>query len=137
MKPVSARLPVSSISRSSPIRSSISAHSAAVRWSFQRIAGRSTRSASSRQTSPCIWPERPSQTSPNGNLSSTASAARHQSSGSCSAQPGCGVESGYGSSSVASTSPSGEIATALTPVVPTSSPTSVATYAPRAAYTSS
>ena len=43
VKPVSARFPVSSISRSSPIRRSISAHSAPVRWSFQRIAGRSTR----------------------------------------------------------------------------------------------
>ena len=43
VKPVSARLPVSSISRSRPTRSSISAHSAAVRWSFQRIAGRSAR----------------------------------------------------------------------------------------------
>ena len=41
MKPGSARLPVSSIRRSRPTRSSISAHSAAVRWSFQRIAGRS------------------------------------------------------------------------------------------------
>ena len=40
MNPVSARLPVSAISRSRPIRSSISAHSAPVRWSFQRIAGR-------------------------------------------------------------------------------------------------
>ena len=36
---MSARLPVSSISRSSPTRASISAHSAPVRWSFQRIAG--------------------------------------------------------------------------------------------------
>ena len=44
--------------------------------------------------------------------------------GSCSAQPGCGIESGYSSSARASTSPSGEIATALTPVVPTSRPTS-------------
>ena len=51
--------------------------------------------------------------------------ARTQSSGSCSAQPGCGVESGYPSSADASTSPSGVIAIALTPVVPTSRPTSV------------
>ena len=59
MKPVSARLPVRAISRSSPMRSSISAHSAPVRWSFQRIAGRSTRSAASRATRPCICPESP------------------------------------------------------------------------------
>ena len=43
VKPVSARLPVSWIRRSSPTRSSISAHSAAVRWSFQSSAGRTTR----------------------------------------------------------------------------------------------
>ena len=59
MKPVSARLPVSETSRSNPTAASISAHSAAVRWSFQRIAGRSTRSAASSATSPCIWPEKP------------------------------------------------------------------------------
>ena len=59
MKPVSARLPVRAISSASPIRSSISAHSAAVRWSFQRIAGRSTASAESSATSPCICPESP------------------------------------------------------------------------------
>ena len=64
MKPVSARLPVSAISRSSPTRSSISAHSAPVRWSFQRIAGRRTRSSASSTTSPCICPERP--TGPSG-----------------------------------------------------------------------
>src|SRR5215203_2792710 len=51
VKPVSARLPVSAISRSRPIRSSISAHSAAVRWSFQRIAGRSGRPSSPRTRS--------------------------------------------------------------------------------------
>ena len=44
MKPASARLPVSSIRRSRPTRASISAHSSPVRPSFQRIAGRSTRS---------------------------------------------------------------------------------------------
>ena len=42
MKPGSARLPVLAIRLSRPSRSSISAHSAPVRWSFQRIAGRST-----------------------------------------------------------------------------------------------
>ena len=92
MKPGSARLPVSASSRSSPSAASISAHSAPVRWSFQRIAGRSTRSPSSSTTSPCICPESP--IGPAGIRASAACAARHQSSGSCSAQPGCGVESG-------------------------------------------
>src|SRR5262249_12662425 len=50
-------------------------------------------------------------------------AACHQSSGSCSAQPGRGVESGYPSSARASTLPRSSIAIALTPVVPTSMPT--------------
>ena len=55
------------------------------------------------------------------------SLARSQSSGSCSDQPGCGVESGYVSSAEETTSPSGVIAIALTPVVPTSRPTRVVT----------
>ena len=59
VKPVSARFPVSSISRSRPIRSSISAHSAAVRWSFQRIAGRSTRSERVEQDEPVHLPGQP------------------------------------------------------------------------------
>ena len=54
VKPVSARLPVSAIRRSRPTRSSISAHSAAVRPSFQRIAGRITSLAASSATKPCI-----------------------------------------------------------------------------------
>ena len=49
VNPGSARLPVSSTSREKPTVSSISAHSAPVRWSFQRIAGRSTRSAAVEQ----------------------------------------------------------------------------------------
>ncbi len=58
---------------------------------------------------------------------SALSLARSQSSGSCSDQPGCGVESGYVSSADETTSPSGVIAIALTPVVPTSRPTSAVT----------
>src|SRR5919199_1479973 len=54
---------------------------------------------------------------------SAASAAFHQSSGSCSDHPGCGDKVPYGFSERASMSPSGERAMALTPVVPTSSPT--------------
>ncbi len=120
MKPVSARLPVSAISRSRPTSRSISAHSAPVRWSFQRIAGRMTRSSAASATRPCIWPDRP--IGPSGSLARHACVARHQSSGSCSAQPGWGVESGYGSSALAISSPSAEIAMPLTPDVPTSSP---------------
>ena len=74
-------------------RSSISAHSAAVRPSFQRIAGRITRSSSSSTTRPCICPESPIRPGRDARASA-ACAARHQSSGSCSAQPGRGVESG-------------------------------------------
>src|SRR5439155_22077605 len=97
-------------------------HSACVRWSFQRIAGRNTCPAPSRTTSPCIWPESP--IGPSGSRERQLSAASHQSSGSCSAQPGRGVESAYDSSAVATSSPSVEIAIAFTPDVPTSSPIS-------------
>ena len=44
VKPVSASLPVIAIRRSRPIVSRISSHSASVRWSFHRIAGRRTSS---------------------------------------------------------------------------------------------
>ena len=94
VKPVSARLPVSAIRRSSPTRSSISAHSAAVRWSFQRIAGRSTRSSASSTTRPCICPESPIAAGSTSSAASARCAACHQSSGSCSDQPGCGIDSG-------------------------------------------
>ena len=96
MKPVSARFPVSSIRRSGPTRSSISTHSAAVRWSFHSRAGRITRPSASSTTSPCIWPERPMPATerPADTSASAAEAASHQSSGSCSDQPGRGVESG-------------------------------------------
>src|SRR6266516_3188755 len=56
---------------------------------------------------------------------SAACAARHQSSGSCSDQPGCGVESGYSCSARATTPPLAETAIAFTPVVPTSIPTAI------------
>ncbi len=110
MNPGSARLPVSSISRSSPSVSSISAHSSPVRWSFHRIAGRSTFPRASSATSPCIWPERPIPAgAPHSarSRSSTDSVARHQSSGSCSDQPARGVESGYSASARAHHGPLG------------------------------
>ena len=125
VKPVSARLPVSSISRSRPTRSSISAHSAPVRWSFQRIAGRSTRSCASSATRPCIWPESPiaAGSTPSvrerrlrrlppvlGILLRTIPAAASRADSR--APP------------ARATSPLSVTATALTPVVPTSRPTS-------------
>ena len=81
---------------------------------------------SSRATSPCICPDSPMPSgSPVCSLSaaSTVSVARHQSSGSCSAQPGFGVERAYSASARASTVPSGSIAMPLVAVVPTSIPT--------------
>ncbi len=42
MNPARASLPVIAISRSGPTAARIASHSAAVRWSFQRIAGRRT-----------------------------------------------------------------------------------------------
>src|SRR3954451_7823758 len=132
VKPVSARLPVNSTSRAKPTRSSISAHSAAVRWSFHRIAGRNTRWSASRTTSPCICPDSP--TGPSGNLPRTSPAARHQPSGSCSDHPGCGLESGYSALAVASTRPSPSMATPLTAVVPTSRPTRATSGAERGVY---
>ena len=60
-----------------------------------RRAQRRGRSSSS-ATSPCICPESPIPATswPAETSASAASAARHQSSGSCSDHPGCGVESG-------------------------------------------
>ena len=60
MKPVRAGLATSLIRFARPpTRLSISAHSAAVRWSFQRIARRMTLLFLSRNTEPCIWPDSP------------------------------------------------------------------------------
>ena len=59
VNPVSASLPVISISRSGPTAARMASHSAAVRWSFHRIAGRRTSPAASSRTSPCIWPVSP------------------------------------------------------------------------------
>ena len=57
-----------------------------------------------------------------GQLRQHGLVARHQSSGSCSDQPGRGVDSGYSASARARTAPSGSIASPLTAVVPTSMP---------------
>ena len=59
VNPVSASLPVISTRRCGPTAARIASHSAAVRWSFHRIAGRRTSPAASSRTSPCICPVRP------------------------------------------------------------------------------
>ena len=59
VNPASASFPVIAIRRSRPIVSRISSHSASVRWSFQRIAGRRTSSCRSSATRPCICPASP------------------------------------------------------------------------------
>jgi len=81
-----------------PTRSSISRHSAEVRWSFQRIARRITRSFLSRKTEPCIWPDSPIAFTSAGLTLACFTARRterivacHQSSGSCSLQRGLGT----------------------------------------------
>lgn len=89
-----------------------------------------TSSFSSRRTAPCIWPEKPtaamaSALSPESwsALRTAMAAARHQSRGSCSAQPGCGLAK-LACSSVpeARTAPSSSRMTARVPLVPTSMP---------------
>ena len=92
MKPVSARLPVSSISRSSPTRSSISAHSAAgalVVPEDRRPQHLALRVERDEAVHLARKPDR-ARREPREH----ACVARHQSSGSCSDHPGCGVESG-------------------------------------------
>ena len=84
-------------------------------------------SAASSTTRPCICPRarclRPR--GPRRPRRAPPTRRAHQSSGSCSAQPGRGVASGYPRVALASTAPSDDTAIALTPVVPTSSPTRV------------
>ena len=99
MNPVSASLPVIAMSRSAPTAARIASHSAAVRWSFHRIAGRRTsigrveqderrasgRSARSPSTSP---PDRRPVVASTAPIAATAPV--HHSAGSCSLQSGCG-----------------------------------------------
>ena len=129
MKPVSATLPTSRMSSARPKRVSISAHSAAVRWSFQRIAGRSTSCFASSSTRPCIWPVRPTAATSAPLAPASASAFRmlaavpfHHSRGSCSDQSGLGVWSVSGVVADAATAPFSSIRSALAPVVETSMP---------------
>ncbi len=93
VKPGIAMLPATARARGKA--ASISAHSAWLRPSFHRIAGRRTASSASRQTAPCIWPESPMPRSPAREwLAASASIVRstavHQAAGSCSDQPGWG-----------------------------------------------
>ena len=98
VKPVSASLPVISMSRCAPTASRITSHSAAVRWSFHRMAGRSTASEASSRTAPCIWPVSPIASISSARTSVESSTLRmavtapvHQSAGSCSLQSGLGM----------------------------------------------
>ena len=100
--------------------------------------GRSTAPFSSSRTAPCIWPVRPSAAM--GCFGSGAAAmasrmascaARHQSSGSCSAQPGCGVRKGAWSlAALEITLPLASTMTARVPPVPTSIPRNHITFTP-------
>ena len=57
VKPGMARLPAMAARRGT--RAASSSHWAALRPSFQRMAGRSTSPSASSATAPCIWPDRP------------------------------------------------------------------------------
>ena len=93
MKPGSARLPVFAMSSlaAEPLLDLGALRARALVVPEDRGAEHLLGSSST--TSPCIWPERPIEVASTASAASAASAARHQSSGSCSAQPGRGVES--------------------------------------------
>ena len=130
MNPVSAGLATIRIRASRPPAAcSISRHSSAVRWSFQSKAGRITSPASSRKTEPCIWPLRPMPATSSGRNVPAASTrptvstvAVHQSSGSCSDQPGRGWSQGYSAVAEARIVPRSSMARVLVPEVPMSMP---------------
>ena len=86
-----------------------------------------TAPARSRNTDECICPEMPiaatrASAASRAPRAIDASVACHHASGSCSAQPGCGVDIVSGDVADATTSPLGATRIALTPLVPTSSP---------------
>ena len=130
MKPVSAGLAtIRTNAARPPALFSISAHSAAVRWSFQSKAGRMTLPSPSRKTEPCIWPLRPipaMSSALNAALDSTSATvffvASHQSSGSCSDQPGWGWSHGYSADAEARIVPRSSMASVFVPDVPMSIP---------------
>src|SRR6185369_13543458 len=117
------------MSRSWPTAARIASHSAAVRWSFQRIAGRSTRSAASSRTAPCIWPASPIASTASPRMPAddrtdrmAATAPVHHSPGSCSLQSGWGVSNGYSATPMPTTAPDPSTRTAFVAVVEMSSP---------------
>ena len=129
VKPVRASLPVIWISLSRPTRSRISSHSSDVRWSFQRIAGRSTPPSSPTRTSPCICPVSPTPLMDVGSMPVSPSTfwmlsvtPSHQSWGSCSLHRGRGVSKAYSVEAVPATVPASSMRSALVAVVETSMP---------------
>src|SRR6266403_6121526 len=133
VKPVSAGFATNSINRLAPTRSVIARHSSSVRWSHQISAGRNTSPAASSSTKPCICPLSPTaETSARvapASVKHSATAtqvARHQSRGSCSAQPNSGdAISACSAVAAPSTRPASSSSTARVPPVPTSIPKSL------------
>ncbi len=132
VNPVSAGFATRSMRRFAPTCSVMARHSSSVLWSHQIGAGRTTSPAASSSTRPCICPLRPiAAISPASVLALdkhsaiATQAARHQSRGSCSAQPNCGDTIGA-CSAVAepNTRPASSSSTARVPPVPTSIPRS-------------
>ena len=102
VSPVTASLPVTSMSCCAPMVRRISSHSAAVRWSFHRIAGRMTAPAASSSTIPCIWPVSPIAATSAPLTPVVARTDRiavvapsHHSAGSCSLHSGRGASKPY------------------------------------------
>ena len=129
VNPVRASLPVISIRRCRPTVARIASHSAAVRWSFHRIAGRMTSPAASSSTAPCIWPVSPMPSIPAGSWSARSSTCRiaatvpsHHSAGSCSLHSGRGWLNPYSAAALAMTTPCSSTSRALVAVVETSMP---------------
>ena len=95
VKPGMARLPAIACRRGQAASSS--AHSAPLRPSFHRMAGRSTSPAASISTAPCIWPDRPiartcasAAACPACSRAIARVIASHQSAGDCSLCKGAG-----------------------------------------------
>src|SRR5713226_7026217 len=133
VKPVSAGFATNSINRLAPTRSVIARHSSSVRWSHQISAGRTASPAASSSTKPCICPLSPmaetsARVAPASVKHSAIArhAARHQSRGSCSAQPNSGdAISACSAVAAPSTRPASSSSTARVPPVPTSIPKSL------------
>ena len=97
VKPGMAWLPV--MARDSGTSASSSTHSAKARVSFHKMAARSSCCCLSSSVAPCIWPDSAMPRKPENATgwalrmaAITSSVACHQSSGFCSDQPGCGLD---------------------------------------------